>query len=104
VTTIAVDARTVSILGELQAISECFTETLRLEPLLERIIEAGMRLAGGDSGSIMLLSQDGRELVVAAAVGGRAAAIIGSRQPIGASIAGKAIRRSSGGVSSFPFG
>lgn len=89
------DAPTFGILGEIQAISERFTETLRFEPLLDRIIEAGMRLAGGDSGSIMLLSDDGRELVVAAAVGDRATTIIGSRQPIDASIAGKAIETDS---------
>jgi len=92
---IPVHAPMVSILSELQAISESFIETLRLEPLLERIIEAGIRLAGGDSGSIMLLSDDGRELVVAAAVGSRSTAIVGSRQPTGASIAGQAIRANS---------
>jgi len=89
------EAPTDNVLAEIQAINKSFTETLRLEPLLERIIEAGMRLAGGDSGSIMLLSDDGRELVVAAAVGSRSTAIIGSRQPIGTSIAGKAIQTNS---------
>jgi DNA-binding CsgD family transcriptional regulator len=51
-----------------------------------------MRLAGGDSGSVMLLSEDGRELVVTAAVGPRASIIMGTRQPASASVAGHALQ------------
>ena len=60
---------------------ETFAATLRLEAVLDSVIESGMRLAGGDSGSVMLLSDDGRELVVTAAVGPRASIILGTRQP-----------------------
>src|SRR5215212_1936861 len=83
------------ILNAMLEIGETFAATLRLEAVLDSVIDAGIRLAGGDSGSIMLLSDDGRELVVAAAVGSRSTATIGSRQPIGASIAGQAIRANS---------
>jgi DNA-binding CsgD family transcriptional regulator len=73
-------------------IGETFAATLRLEAVLDNVIESGMRLAGGDSGSVMLLSDDGRELVVAAAVGPRASIILGSRQPASASVSGWALQ------------
>ena len=73
-------------------IGETFAATLRLEAVLDSVIESGMRLAGGDSGSVMLLSDDGRELVVTAAVGPRASIILGTRQPASASVAGQALQ------------
>jgi DNA-binding CsgD family transcriptional regulator len=80
------------ILEAILEIEETFAATLRLEAVLDSVIESGMRLAGGDSGSVMLLSEDGRELVVAAAVGPRASIILGSRQPASASVAGHALQ------------
>lgn len=79
------------ILDAILSIGETFAATLRLDAVLDRIIESGIRLAGGDSGSIMLLSDDGRELVVTAAVGPKASIILGSRQPAGSSVAGQAL-------------
>jgi DNA-binding CsgD family transcriptional regulator len=79
-------------LNAILEIGETFAATLRLESVLDNVIESGMRLAGGDSGSVMLLSDDGRELVVAAAVGPRASIILGSRQPASASVAGWALQ------------
>ena len=79
-------------LNAILEIGETFAATLRLEAVLDNVIESGMRLAGGDSGSVMLLSDDGRELVVAAAVGPRASIILGSRQPASASVAGWALQ------------
>src|SRR5215210_5318671 len=79
------------ILNAILDIGETFAATLRLEAVLDSVIESGLHLAGGDSGSIMLLSDDGRELVVTAAVGPRASIILGSRQPAEASVAGRAI-------------
>ena len=73
------------ILNAILEIGETFAATLRLEAVLDSVIESGMRLAGGDSGSVMLLSDDGRELVVTAAVGPRASIILGTRQPASAS-------------------
>ena len=80
------------ILNGILEIGETFAATLRLEAVLDSVIDSGMRLAGGDSGSVMLLSDDGRELVVTAAVGPRASIILGSRQPAGASVAGHALQ------------
>src|SRR5215210_7070419 len=80
------------ILNAILDIGETFAATLRLEAVLDSVIDSGMRLAGGDSGSVMLLSDDGRELVVTAAVGPRASIILGSRQPAGASVAGHALQ------------
>jgi|SRR5581483_125058 len=83
------------ILNAILDIGETFAATLRLDAVLDSVIESGVRLAGGDSGSVMLLSEDGRELVVTAAVGPRASIILGSRQPAGASVAGQAIQSNS---------
>ena len=83
------------ILNAILQIGESFAATLRLDAVLDNVIESGMRLAGGDSGSVMLLSDDGRGLVVTAAVGPRAQIILGSRQPAGASVAGQALQSSS---------
>lgn len=83
------------ILNAIHDIGETFAASLRLDAVLDSIIESGLRLAGGDSGSIMLLSDDGRELVVAAAVGARASIILGTRQPASASVAGQAIQSNS---------
>lgn len=80
------------ILNAILEIGETFAATLRLEAVLDKVIESGIRLAGGDSGSVMLLSEDGRELVVTAAVGPRAAIILGTRQPASASVAGQALQ------------
>ena len=83
------------ILNAILEIGETFAATLRLEAVLDSVIESGMRLAGGDSGSVMLLSDDGRELVVTAAVGPRASIILGTRQQASASVAGHALQSNS---------
>jgi len=81
-----------SVLKAIEEIGRVFTSTLRLEPVLERIIDEAIALAGGDGGSTMLVSDDRRELVVTAARGPRANIILGARQPVDASVAGRAIR------------
>jgi len=85
------EAPTQPILDAILSIGETFAASLRLDAVLDKVIESGIRLAGGDSGSIMLLSDDGRELVVTAAVGPKAEIILGSRQPAGSSVAGQAL-------------
>src|ERR671915_1792675 len=80
------------ILNAFLEIGETFAATLRLDAVLDSVIESGMRLAGGDSGSVMLLSDDGRELVVTAAVGPRASIILRTRQPDTASVPGHALQ------------
>ena len=83
------------ILDAILSIGETFAATLRLDAVLDRVIESGIHLAGGDSGSIMLLSDDGRELIVTAAVGPKASIILGSLQPASASVAGQALASNS---------
>jgi DNA-binding CsgD family transcriptional regulator len=94
-TVITTESSMQPILDAILAIGETFAATLRLDAVLDRIIESGMGLAGGDSGSIQLLSDDGRELVVTAAVGPKAGIILGARQPAGASVAGQALASNS---------
>ncbi len=82
------DETTQAVVAAIQAIGESFAASLRLDAVLERVIQSGMQLAGGDSGSIMLLSEDGRELVVTAAVG-----------PAASTARPQTIRKSSAGAS-----
>lgn len=81
-----------AVLKAIEEIGQTFTATLRLEPVLERIIDEAISLARGDAGSMMLVSDDRRDLVVTAARGPRANIILGARQPVDASVAGRAIR------------
>lgn len=81
-----------AVLKAIEEIGQTFTATLRLEPVLERIIDEAIALSSGDAGSVMLVSEDRRELVVTAARGPRANIILGARQPVDASVAGRAIR------------
>jgi DNA-binding CsgD family transcriptional regulator/GAF domain-containing protein len=81
-----------AVLKAIEEIGQTFAATLRLEPVLERIIDEASLLASGDAGSMMLVSEDRRELVVTAARGPRAHIILGARQPVDASVAGRAIR------------
>jgi GAF domain-containing protein len=87
-----------AILSALKSIGETFAVTRSLDAVLQEIVESALGLTGGDGASIMLLSPDGRELVVAAATGPRASLILGERQPATASIAGAVVRH---GNSSF---
>ncbi len=89
------DETTQAVVAAIQAIGESFAASLRLDAVLERVIQSGMQLAGGDSGSIMLLSEDGRELVVTAAVGPKASIILGARHPASSSVAGQAMQADS---------
>lgn len=81
-----------AVLQAIEDIGQTFTATLRLEPVLDRIIDEAASLADGDAGSVMLVTEDRRELIVTAARGPRAQIILGARQPIDASVAGRAIR------------
>jgi DNA-binding CsgD family transcriptional regulator/transcriptional regulator with GAF, ATPase, and Fis domain len=79
------------VLQAIQDIGEAFASTLQLQPVLERIIYSAMQLVEADSGSVMLLTDDGEWLVVKAAIGPRSEIILGQRQAAGASIAGKTL-------------
>jgi DNA-binding NarL/FixJ family response regulator len=81
------------VLQAVQDIGEAFASSLQLQPVLERIIFSAMQLAGGDAGSVMLLTEDEESLVVEAAIGPRAEIILGQRQSADASVAGLALKR-----------
>lgn len=80
------------VLQAIYDIGETFCASLRMQPVLERIVQVAMHLARGDAGSVMLLTADGEELVVAAAMGPRAHIILGQRQPANSSVAGRALQ------------
>lgn len=80
------------VLQAVYDIGETFCASLRMQPVLERVLHSATALAGGDSGSVMLLTPDADELVVVAAAGPRASVILGARQPAGASVAGRALQ------------
>lgn len=94
-TVIALDYHGRQVLEAVYDIGETFTRSLHLQPVLERIIGSLIALAQADAGSVMLVSDPGDELVVAAAIGPRAEVIIGMRQPVTASLAGRALREGS---------
>jgi DNA-binding CsgD family transcriptional regulator/transcriptional regulator with GAF, ATPase, and Fis domain len=80
------------VLEAVYDIGETFTRSLHLQPVLERIIASLIALAQADAGSVMLVSESGDELVVVAAIGPRAEVILGTRQPVTESLAGRAVR------------
>jgi len=88
----ALDSQSRQVLEAVYDIGETFTRSLHLQPVLERIIGSLIALAQADAGSIMLVSEAGDELIVAAAIGPRAEVILGMRQPITASLAGRAVQ------------
>lgn len=80
------------VLAALSEAGMLFSGALSLEPVLDRLLASALEIARGDGGSVMLLSRDRSELIVAAARGPRARAVLGMRQPAGRSIAGWALR------------
>jgi len=74
-------------LEAIEEICQKYIATLRLEPILERIIDEAMGLSQADAGSIMLITQDRRELVVTAARGPQANIVLGRRQPVDGGVA-----------------
>jgi DNA-binding CsgD family transcriptional regulator/transcriptional regulator with GAF, ATPase, and Fis domain len=80
------------VLEAVYDIGETFTRTLHLQPVLNRIVAEARALAKADSCSIMLTSDTGDEMIVAAAEGPRAQFILGKRQPVTAGLAGRAVR------------
>jgi hypothetical protein len=45
-----------AVLQALEDIGQTFTATLRLEPVLDRIIDEAVSLADGDAGSVLLVT------------------------------------------------
>jgi PAS domain S-box-containing protein len=69
-----------------------FAASRGLEPVLERLLDSVLDLVNADSGSIMLLAEDGQQLFVAAARGPIAEVIRGTWRPVNQSVAGVAVR------------
>jgi DNA-binding CsgD family transcriptional regulator/putative methionine-R-sulfoxide reductase with GAF domain len=81
-----------AVLETLSEIGVAFTNERQLEPVLDRLLGTALHVVRADAGSVMLLSRERDTLIVVAARGPRARAIIGSRQPADRSVAGWALR------------
>jgi DNA-binding CsgD family transcriptional regulator len=81
-----------AVLQTLAEVSASFTSERQLEPALDRLLGMAVQLVRADAGSVMLLSRERDTLIVVAARGARARAIIGARQPADRSVAGWALR------------
>jgi len=69
-------------------LNQAIAHTLDLNTLLDKITDAALAQLEGDEASLMLLSDDGRFLYVAAVRGDRPDTLLGTRLPIGEGIAG----------------
>jgi DNA-binding CsgD family transcriptional regulator len=81
-----------AVLETLSDVGAAFTNERQLEPVLDRLLGTALQVVSADAGSVMLLSRERDTLVVVAARGPRARAIIGTRQPADRSVAGWALR------------
>jgi DNA-binding CsgD family transcriptional regulator len=81
-----------AVLETLSEVGVAFTNERQLEPVLDRLLGTALHVVRADAGSVMLLSRERDTLVVIAARGPRARAIIGTRQPADRSVAGWALR------------
>ncbi|NUQ11737.1 MAG: EAL domain-containing protein [Gemmatimonadaceae bacterium] len=69
-------------------LSQAIAYTLDQKELLDRIVDAALAQFEGDEASIMLLSPDGAELVIASVRGDGRERLLGRRIPVGMGIAG----------------
>lgn len=81
-----------AVLDALSEVGVAFTNERQLDPVLDRLLGTALRVIHADAGSVMLLSRERDSLVVVAARGPRARAILGTRQPADRSVAGWALR------------
>jgi DNA-binding CsgD family transcriptional regulator len=81
-----------AVLETLSDVGAAFTNERQLEPVLDRLLGSVLQVVRADAGSVMLLSRERDTLIVVAARGPRAQAIIGTRQPADRSVAGWALR------------
>src|SRR5690348_14551911 len=75
-----------AVLETLSDVGVAFTNERQLEPVLDRLLGTALHVVRADAGSVMLLSRERDTLVVVAARGPRARAIIGTRQPADRSV------------------
>jgi PAS domain S-box-containing protein len=69
-------------------LNQAIAHTLDLNVLLDKIVDAALAQLEGDEASLMLLSEDGLSLYVAAVRGAQRDTLLGTRVPIGEGIAG----------------
>ena len=81
-----------AVLDALSEVGVAFTNERQLDPVLDRLLGTALQVIRADAGSVMLLSRERDSLVVVAARGPRARAILGTRQPADRSVAGWALR------------
>lgn len=81
-----------AVLEALSEVGVAFTNERQLDPVLDRLLGTALQVIHADAGSVMLLSRERDSLVVVAARGPRARAILGTRQPADRSVAGWALR------------
>jgi len=74
-------------------LNQAIAHTLDLNVLLDKIVDAALAQLEGDEASLMLLSDDGRSLYVAAVRGNQRDTLLGSRIALGESIAGTVAAR-----------
>ncbi|MFN2526074.1 MAG: ATP-binding protein [Actinomycetota bacterium] len=70
-------------------VGKALNTTLDVNDVLELILSSALKLLGGEEGSIMLPSNDGKTLEVVSVVGLRARQILGAKQSITDGVAGK---------------
>ena len=81
-----------AVLETLAEVGAAFTNERQLDPVLDRLLATALQIVRADAGSVMLLSRERDTLVVVAARGPRAPAILGTRQAADRSVAGWALR------------
>ena len=79
----------VSGLAVLSRVGEDMNTIPELGKLLDFILEHSLKMIGSDSGSIFILDDTGKELVLAAARGPRGESLCGIRQKVGEGISGR---------------
>jgi PAS domain S-box-containing protein len=72
-------------------LNQAIAHTLDANVLLDKVAEAVLAQFEADEASIMLLAEDGKSLLVAAARGGRRDTLLGTRVPNGTGIAGHVV-------------
>ncbi len=77
----------------IQELTLTIAHTLDLNILLDKIVDAALAQLDGDEASLMLLSDDGRSLYVAAVRGDNRDTLLGCRLAVGESIAGAVAAR-----------
>src|SRR5437868_8004713 len=81
-----------AVLETLAEVGVAFTNERQLDPVLDRLLGTALQVVRADAGSVMLLVRERDTLVVVAARGPRARAILGTRQPADRSVSGWALR------------